>query len=250
MLGFLILLFIFIGKPTLMRNLLRPIADLFYLFYPHLCLACGTEAPPYDKDICTKCEATLPLSHFHKTKENLFTERFWGRVNLETGAGMFLFTKQSRVANLMHNFKYNGKKQIGLILGKRYGFTLMREPHFQNIDCIVPVPLHWKKERQRGYNQSEMFGNGLSESMGIPCIKDGLERMSHTDSQTKKSRQARLENMKGVFAVKQEKALKGKHILLVDDVLTTGSTLEVCANEILKVPGTKISMATMAVAVN
>ena len=233
-----------------MRNLLQPIADFFYLLYPHLCLACGTEAPPYGKDICVNCEVTLPLSHYHKTKENPFTERFWGRVPLQTGAGMYLFTKESRVAHLIHNFKYKGKKEIGLILGHRYGHTLKREDQFKGIDCIVPVPLHWKKEQLRGYNQSEMFGNGLSESMGIPCIKDGLQRLEHTDSQTKKSRMSRLENMQGVFSVKNQKALVGKHILLVDDVLTTGATLEVCANEILKVPRTKVSMATMAVAVN
>ena len=233
-----------------MRNLLQPIADFFYLLYPHLCLACGTEAPPYKQDICTKCEATLPQSHFHKSKDNPFTERFWGRVPLQTGAGMYLFSKQSRVAHLIHNFKYNGKKEIGVFLGRRYGHILKREAHFDDIDCIVPVPLHWKKERQRGFNQSEMFGNGLAESMEIPCIKNGLERLSHTESQTKKSRQARLENMQGVFAVKNGKALSGKHILLVDDVLTTGSTLEVCANELLKVPYTKVSMATIAVAMN
>ena len=232
-----------------MRNLLQPITDFFYLLYPHLCLACGKEAPPYKADICVKCEATLPQSHFHKTKENPFTERFWGRVPLESGTGMFLFTKQSRVAHLIHNFKYKSKKEIGLILGRRYGHTLKREAHFQGIDCIVPVPLHWKKERLRGFNQSEIFGNGLSESMGIPCIKDGLERLEHTSSQTKKSRVERLQNMQGVFKAKKAKQLEGKHILLVDDVLTTGATLEVCANELLKLKGVKISMATMAVAV-
>lgn len=236
------------AKQYPMKPLLQPIKDLFYLLYPHLCLACGKNAPPYDKDICTECEATLPLSHFHKQKENSFTEKFWGRVNLHTGTAMFLFTKQSRVANLIHNLKYNGKKEIGISLGRRYGYMLKREPHFKNIDCIVPVPLHWKKERKRGFNQSQMFGIGLSESMNIPCIKDGLERLSFTDSQTKKSRLERLENMHGVFAVKKNKSLKGKHILLVDDVLTTGSTLEVCAAEILKLSGTKVSMATIAMA--
>ncbi len=233
-----------------MRNLLQPITDFFYLLYPHLCLACGTEAPPYNQDICTKCEATLPQSHFHRSKENPFTERFWGRVPLHTGAGMYLFTKQSRVAHLIHNFKYNGKKEVGLILGRRYGRILKRESHFRGIDCIVPVPLHWKKQRKRGFNQSDMFGNGLAESMEIPCIKDGLERLKDTDSQTKKSREARLTNMQGVFVVKKPKQLAGKHILLVDDVLTTGSTLEVCANELLKAPGAKVSMATIAVAIN
>lgn len=155
-------------------------------------------------------------------------------------------TKQSRKPH--SQFKIQWEKRNWHLTGRRYGYMLKREPHFKNIDCIVPVPLHWKKERKRGFNQSQMFGIGLSESMNIPCIKDGLERLSFTDSQTKKSRLERLENMHGVFAVKKNKSLKGKHILLVDDVLTTGSTLEVCAAEILKLSGTKVSMATIAMA--
>ncbi len=233
-----------------MKTLLQPINDLLYLLYPHLCLACGKNAPPHNKDICTECEATLPLSHFHKEKENPFTEKFWGRVDLQTGTSMYLFTKQSRVAHLIHNFKYKGKKEIGISLGRRYGYTLKRESHFEGIDCIVPVPLHWRKQRMRGFNQSEMFGNGLSESLGVPCIKNGLERLNFTDSQTKKSRLERLKNIDGVFSVKKPKLLEGKHILLVDDVLTTGATLEVCALELLKVKGTKVSMATIATATN
>jgi len=233
-----------------MRNWLQPINDLLYLFYPHLCLACAKNAPPYDKYLCTQCEATLPLSHFHKQKENPFTDRFWGRVPLHTGTAMFLFTKRSRVAHLIHNFKYNGKKEIGTILGQRYGHMLKREAHFQGIECIVPVPLHWRKLRSRGFNQSQVFGDGLSESMKIPCFPNGLERLAHTDSQTKKSRMDRLKNMEGVFAPNKTKQLEGKHILLIDDVLTTGATLEICAQELLKVPGTTISMATMAIAIN
>ncbi|HHM20753.1 MAG TPA: ComF family protein [Bacteroidetes bacterium] len=220
------------------------------LFFPHLCLACGIEAPPLGADICTTCEATLPLSHYHQSKENPFTERFWGRLLIHTGAAMYLYARQSRVARLIHNLKYKGRKEVGLLLGERYGHSLKREPHFQEADCIVPVPLHWKKQLIRGFNQSEMFGNGLSESLAIPCIADGLERLAHTSSQTKKSRHERLSNMEGVFAVKKPQHLKGRHILLVDDVLTTGATLEMCANELLRLPDTTISMATIAIAIH
>ncbi|HFA51901.1 MAG TPA: ComF family protein [Bacteroidetes bacterium] len=233
-----------------MRNLLRPVRDLVYLLYPHLCLACGRNAPPYGQDICTPCKATLPESNFHHQKVNPFTEKFWGRLHLQTGAALYLFTKKGKVAQLIHNFKYQGKKEIGTALGRRYGHALNRAEHFREIDCIVPVPLHWKKLRHRGFNQSEMFANGLSESMGVPVIKDGLERLSFTSTQTKKSKLGRLENMEGVFAVKKPKRLEGKHILLVDDVLTTGSTLEACGIELLKVPGAKLSMVTIAMAVN
>lgn len=232
-----------------MRNLLRPFEDLLGLFYPHLCLACGKNAPPYRQDICTPCKATLPETNFHLEKENPFTERFWGRVDLHAGAALYLFTKRGRVQHLIHNLKYKGKREVGITLGRRYGYYLRRSPYFIESEIIVPVPLHPRKERMRGFNQSEMFAKGLSESMGIPYLKNGLKRTAHTASQTKKSRLDRLENMEGTFAVGKEKALQGKHILLVDDVLTTGSTLEACAAELLKVPGATVSMATIAIAV-
>lgn len=233
-----------------MRNLLRPLEDLLSLVYPHLCLACQYNAPPYGEHLCTSCRATLPEANFHESKENPFTERFWGRVRLETGAALYLFTKESRVQNLLHQLKYNGKKEIGLILGRQFGASLKRSPFFSGIEAIVPVPLHPKKLLIRGYNQSEYFANGLSESMNVPVLKNGLRRVVHAESQTKKSREERLNNIKDAFVVNTPKALEGKQVLLVDDVLTTGATLETCANEILKLQGTSVSMATIAMAMH
>lgn len=232
-----------------MRNLLQPLEDLLHLFYPHLCLACGKNAPSYQEDICVPCKATLPETDFHLTKENEFTNRFWGRFELHTGAALYHFAKSSRVQSLMHNFKYKGKKQIGVSIGRRYGHSLKRSPHFMEVEAIVPVPLHPRKKYRRGFNQSEMFGMGLSESMGIPCFGNGLVRLVDSESQTRKSRVERLANLEGVFSLGKAKFLQGKHILLVDDVLTTGATLEACAVELLKLPGTKVSLATMAIAV-
>jgi ComF family protein len=231
-----------------MRKLLKPLEDLLYLFFPHLCLACEWNAPPYDEHICTSCQATLPEASHYLWKDNPFTEKFWGRVPIESGAALYLFTKESRVQHLIHNLKYKGKKQVGVILGKKFGYSLKQSPHFAGVELIVPVPLHFKKERARGYNQSEMFAIGLSESMGIPYLKNGLERKIHSESQTKKSRVERIENVQEVFIVKNAKAMQGKHVLIVDDVLTTGSTLEACAAKILEVSGTKVSMATIAFA--
>lgn len=151
---------------------------------------------------------------------------------------------------LMHNLKYNGKKEIGIALGKQFGHQLRRSPLFANVECIVPVPLHPIKLRTRGYNQSEMFARGLSDSMRLPCLPNGLRREVHAESQTKKSREERVTKLQETFRVNLPDAMSGKHILLVDDVLTTGATLEVCAAQLLALPGTQVSMATIAIAVH
>ena len=233
-----------------MRKLLRPFEDLLCLFFPHLCLACEKNAPPYGEYICTSCMATMPEANFHFDKNNLFTERFWGRVDIQSAAALYLFNKGSRVQNLIHHLKYDGKKEIGFVLGRQLGSQLKRSPLFGEIELIVPVPLHPRKQRIRGYNQSEMFAKGISESMRIPYLKNGLKRVIHSESQTKKSKEERMTKIKEVFVVNQLGALQGKHILLVDDVMTTGATLEVCANQLLSLPFTKISMATIAIAVH
>lgn len=174
----------------------------------------------------------------------------WGRAEIQTAAALFLFTKGSRVQHLIHHLKYDGKKEIGVSLGRKFGFQLKRSPLFSQIDLIVPVPLHPRKQKIRGYNQSELFAAGLSESMGIPYLKDGLKRVVHSESQTKKSREERVTKIKEVFAVNKRDLLSEKHILLVDDVMTTGATLEVCATLLLGIPGTKVSLATIAIAVH
>ena len=220
------------------------------LFFPKLCLACNYKAPPRNQDFCLKCLKELPKTTYHFEVENDFTKRFWGRVKLEAGASMYLFAKKSRVKNLIHNLKYQGQKQIGETVGKYYGRQLKSSPLFQEIDLIVPVPLHWKKERMRGYNQSFHFALGLSETMDLPILKDGLIRNVYGDSQTKKSKEERLQNAMNDFEVNRPNELKGKHILLVDDVLTTGATIEGCSTKLLELEGTKVSAVTIAMAVN
>ena len=224
--------------------------SLFYFFYPKLCLACNYTTPPIDEWLCLSCKLRLPKTNFHLAKDNAFTERFWGRVKIEAAAGMYYFKKGGRTQNLIHNLKYKKRSQIGVILGNIYGKELKKSPYFQDVEIIVPVPLHWKKLRKRGYNQSSVFAEGLSETMEIPWVVDGLRRNENSESQTKKSKMSRLENVMAVFEVKNRKKLEGKHILLVDDVLTSGATLEACATKILEVPGTKVSLVTIAVAMN
>ena len=233
-----------------MRNLFRPFEDFLCLFFPHLCLACERNSPPYGEHICTACRATLPESNFHLRKDNPFTEKFWGRVNVQVGTAMYLFTKESRVQNLVHQLKYKGKTEVGTALGQKLGTMLLQSPLFADVDVIVPVPLHVRKERIRGFNQSEVFGNGISETFLRPCLGKAMKRVVHSESQTRQSRESRLNTVGEVFEVAKPKLLEGKHILLVDDVLTTGATLETCASRLLEVPGTKVSMATIAIAMH
>lgn len=227
---------------------LRWAYGLIGLFYPNLCLACGKNLPPREDAICLSCQYKLPKTGFHLLPENPFTERFWGRVNIQAGAALYHFSKGGRTQSLIHNLKYEGKREIGVKLGRIYGQQLREAPGFRDAALILPVPLHPRKERQRGYNQSAAFAQGLSASMGIPWLKDGLIRREHTTSQTRKSRLERFDNVSEVFLAPHPQKLEGRHVLLVDDVITTGATLEACAIKILELPGTKVSMATIAIA--
>ncbi len=226
----------------------RIFEDLLALFYPNLCLACRETQPAKQDVVCTSCQFKLPKTDFHLEKDNDLTARFWGRLPLESGAALYHFVKGGRVQALLHQLKYNGKQEIGIKLGQRYGSQLRDSPFFKDIDVILPVPLHPKKELKRGYNQSALFAKGISDTMGKPWIKEGLIRKAFTETQTQKSRMERLENVMAVFEVNKTAGLAGKHILLVDDVITTGATLEACGLQLLSLPNTKLSIATIAIA--
>jgi ComF family protein len=227
---------------------LRALYDLAGLLYPNLCLACSRNLPPRQESICLSCQYKLPKTGFHEQRENPFTERFWGRVELQAGAALYFFNKSGRAQRLVHSLKYEGKQQIGVKLGQIYGSLLKEAPGFRQASLILPVPLHSRKERQRGYNQSACFARGLSQSMGIPWLKDGLQRREYTATQTRKSRLERFDNVAEAFVIPRPKQLEGQHLLLVDDVITTGATLEACALKLLELPGTRVSMATIAIA--
>ena len=230
-------------------KLLENLLDGFIsLFYPQLCLSCGENITPGEDAICISCQVKLPKTGFHLEKENSFTDRFWGRVNIESGASFYHFSKEGRVQHLIHNLKYKGRYEVGIKLGNLYGKVLKKSPLYRNIDVIIPVPLHPKKELKRGYNQSVMFAKGLSETMEVEWKKNILISTKMSETQTKKSRLERLENVKDVFKINDVDFLKDKHVLIVDDVLTTGATLEACTMKILEIPGTKVSLATIAFA--
>jgi ComF family protein len=190
----------------------------------------------------------LPKTFYHKDPKNPLFELFWGKIPVETVASFYFFNKGNKVQNMVHQLKYKDRPDIGVYLGKRYGAYLRNDELFSRIDCIIPVPLHDKKLFIRGYNQAEMFAQGLSFAMKIPYDATSFIRSEATETQTRKTKQERWENVKDKFKVIDESAIRNKHILLVDDVLTTGATLEACAHTLLALPGVKISIATIAAA--
>ena len=221
--------------------------DFFNLFFPDLCIVCNSHLVNQEELICTKCLYNLPKTNYHKEIENPVSQLFWGRTKVEYATGFFTFSKGSKYQGMMHKFKYHGNKEIGYVLGKTFGNQL-RNSVFNQIDIIIPVPLHKSKLKKRGYNQSEWIAKGLSETIKKPLDIKSFIRSVATETQTRKSRFERWKNVEKIFKVTNENALKGYHILLVDDVVTTGSTLEACANAILEIKDTKVSIAALAVA--
>jgi ComF family protein len=223
--------------------------DLLSLLFPRLCYACGNELLRNELLICTECYVLIPRTNYHLEDNNPAAQLFWGRCRIEKAAAFSFYNRDSRIRKLIHNLKYKGIQEIGFELGKIYGESLIRSDFLLGIDVIIPVPLHPSKKRARGFNQSEIISEGISSATGIPVDSESLQRITMTQTQTRRSRFERWVNVEGIFDVKDPACLAGKHILLVDDVITTGSTLESCANELLKSDGVKISVAALAVAV-
>jgi ComF family protein len=224
--------------------------DFISLIFPRVCTACGKPLFKFENVICTFCEQNLPRTNFHEEKDNPVSRTFWGRVNLENAAAMLYFNKGSKVQTLIHKLKYKGKKEVGIRIGEIYGKDLRESELYKDVDIIIPVPLHLAKQRKRGYNQSEMIAIGLGKSFNKFVDTQTLKRVKHTETQTKKSRIKRWENVKEIFEVKNTDGFKNKHILLVDDVLTTGATIESCVNAFGNDPGFRISVITIAYAKN
>jgi ComF family protein len=198
--------------------------------------------------ICTDCRFTLPFTNFHLQPDNIVARQFWGKVDLQGAYALYYFAKGGKVQNLMHHFKYKGMQQIGVLLGNMAGEQLVKSNIFNSVNVIIPVPLHKKRLKERGYNQSTCFANGLAQKLNAVVDDDNLVRVKSTETQTHKSRFLRFENMQEVFKVLNPEKLMDKHVLLVDDVITTGSTLEVCSLQLLKIEGLKLSIATIAYA--
>jgi ComF family protein len=226
-------------------------ADFVALFFPRLCIACARPLPKSERCLCLDCQITLPETDFHHTSPNTFTARFDGRVRLEAATALFFFTKKSRTQRLIYQIKYDDKREAAVELGRLLGEKMVKSNTFKNIDYIIPVPMHPTKQRWRGYNQAEMFANGLSDALNVAVETRALRKVKMTVSQTKMNRTERLSNTQEVFELSNPAILRGKNILIVDDVMTSGATLESCAVAITdKLPDVKISFATIAYALN
>lgn len=232
-------------------NLLKQAGyGIAHLFYPLHCSLCNAELSGDEEVLCLSCMLQLPRTGFHHILNNQSYQNFTGRIPIEKATSLVYFTKEGMMQHLMHHFKYKGRADIGKYMGKLLGVELKKYNWLDNIDVIIPVPLHRKKEYRRGFNQSVAFAEGLAEISGKPMISHILKRVKNTDTQTHKSRAERIDNMKDVFELRNQKLADQKHVLLVDDVLTTGATLEACALAMLKSAEVKISIATLALAID
>lgn len=228
-----------------MKNILD---SLLYLFYPEVCLGCGNSLVSGEKVICTHCEVNLPRTRFHSDPANEVARIFWGRVKVEAATSFLYFRKGGAVQHLMHQFKYKGEREIGTCLGKMFASELESEGFYSSADFIIPVPLHPDKEKKRGFNQSRVFASGLSEILSIPLETEALVRRKFSETQTKKARYKRWENVKEIFELKHKDKINGKSVILVDDVVTTGATLEACASLLIEKGNAKAGIATLAIA--
>ena len=223
--------------------------DFLSLLFPRLCYACGNHLLRNEDLICTECYVVIPRTNYHSEDENPVSQLFWGRCMIEKAAAFSFYNKGSRIRNLIHNLKYKGIKEIGFELGRIYGLSLKSSGFIRDIDLIIPVPLHPSKQRIRGFNQSEIISSGIADVTGVPVDIESLSRIIVSATQTKRSRYERWANVEGIFRVMDTENIIGQHILLVDDVITTGSTIESCVNELLKVEGVKVSVVALAYAV-
>lgn len=229
-----------------MTLIVRLATDLLNLLFPHLCNGCGNYLVSGEKNICITCLHDLPYTDYHLYANNRAAKQLWGRLPCHAVMAMLYFKKGTRVQQLMHRLKYNGQTALGIELGQLLGERLKQSSAFTGIDYIVPVPLHKRRERLRGYNQSKCIADGISACLEVPVLTNILVKPFSTASQTRKGRFNRYENLRSVFQVTDVQSIKGKHILLVDDVMTTGATLEACGLVLFAGGIEKLSIATLA----
>lgn len=222
--------------------------SIINLFFPKVCSGCSSFLLSNENVICSVCRHDIPLTNHHLNPENDAFKKFYGRIPVVHTSALFYFHKKGIVQELIHNLKYKGHEEIGAILGEWYAEDLKTIDLLQSVDEIIPVPLHRRKLKERGYNQVTTFGTALSSSLNIDYNDSLLIRNVYSKTQSKKNLLGRTEGIESTFDVVFTEKNHNKHFLLIDDVITTGSTLEACSRALLKIPGSKISIVCMAMA--
>jgi len=221
------------------------------LLFPKVCNGCSELLLKDEKVLCSTCRFDLPLACHHRNNDTTFSDIFYGRFPIEQATALLQFQKRGITQNILHNLKYRKQQQISAFFGKWLGSELSEIESYKNIDLVIPVPLHKQKLKKRGYNQVEGFGKAIAAALQIPYRDDILLKLSNTKSQVFKERFSRFKaawKQEGVFLLQKKEAIEHKHILLVDDIITTGATLETCAQQLLKANNVKLSLATIAIA--
>ena len=227
------------------KNWVKP---LWELLFPRYCAACGKRMQANEQTLCPSCYEKLPRTNFHTWEDNPVSKQFWGKFPLGQATAWIYYTPNSSFAHMIHRYKYYGQKTLAYDLGRMMAAEILPSGFFDGIDCIVPIPLHPLRFKKRGYNQSEQLAKGIASVTGIQVVSHAMERTKNTESQTHKTPQERINNMQGVFKTTDKEVLIGRHILLVDDVMTTSSTLTACADAMKGIAGTRFSILAMAIA--
>lgn len=229
-----------------MINTRKLFNDFIHLLYPHNCAGCGSDLLENDQSICIHCYTNLPETNYAALPGNPIEKIFYGRLNVEEATAGYYFSKSSVLQRLIHQLKYNGNIEVGHQLGQWLGLQIQKSNRFTSIDALIPLPLYASKEKKRGYNQATVLCEGISEVLNIPILNNIVLRMRYTETQTKKGRTERLQNVDGSFELSDSSVLYQKHLLLVDDVITTGATLEACGLAIKEADNITLSVATLA----
>lgn len=235
------ILTVFLTKKTL-----KFIRNIFNLFYPDVCLSCENQLTENENVVCLDCRFDFPVTNYTSENNNALEKVFYGRIPIENATALFFFLKKGKIQHLIHNLKYKNQQQVGTFVGEWLADEILDSNRFKNIDVIIPVPLHKNKLKKRGYNQVTTFGKALSNKLNIPYLENVLVRTSFTKTQTKKIRVDRWKNVEEIFDNINPKSLDNKHILLIDDIITTGATLEACYLVLKKSKNIKISIVSMA----
>ena len=223
--------------------------DFISLIFPRICYGCGNSLVRNENLICTECYILIPRTGYHEADDNPVARLFWGRCHIQKAAAFSFYSKGSRMSKIIHNLKYRGIREIGFEFGKIYALSLKKAGFFDDIDIIVPVPLHPSKQRKRGFNQSESISMGVADISGIGINAKALTRAEVSDTQTRRSRYERWTNVEGIFRVTDKEVFRNRHILLVDDVITTGSTIDSCMEALTTVENIKVSVIALACSV-